>query len=165
MPDLFSRQHKCIFYTVRQLALCICIIKGPHSASCLYSVTDSVQERRLRLLCSPPRKETRSHDDTLSPFLVATSSKEELLYLDFPQFLDFPAWDVHAWLYCLKISLQHSSGKQQNVIQIVLFNHTQSIFTVNYILWLRNTMVNVALLVLLLRSTIFNIFLSYTKSA
>lgn len=35
----------------------MCIIKGPHGVSCLYSLTDLVQER-LRVLRSPPRKET-----------------------------------------------------------------------------------------------------------
>lgn len=35
----------------------MCIIKGPHGASCLYSVTDLVQER-LRLQRSPPQKGT-----------------------------------------------------------------------------------------------------------
>lgn len=35
----------------------MCIMKGPHGASCLSSVTDSVQER-LRWLCSPPQKDT-----------------------------------------------------------------------------------------------------------
>ena len=56
----------------------------------LHSVTDSVQEgRRLRLLCSPPRTEARSHDVTLSPFMSATGSREELLEAYRLVFLNF----------------------------------------------------------------------------
>lgn len=41
----------------------------------LYSVTDSVQERRLRLPFTPPLTDSQSHDVTLPPFMSAISSK------------------------------------------------------------------------------------------
>lgn len=62
--QIYSSDNTNTFYALQGSWICayIYIIKRPSWCLLpLYSVTDSVQERRLRLLCSPPRTERHGH--------------------------------------------------------------------------------------------------------